>query len=154
MTPLIFAEANISGVEAPVAIGVLLVLAWLAEWYYSHTKHQRDVAAAKIQAQAQTDEAVKAAIKEERRRAESFEPRHDPELHEQFVPRPEYERDRSEIRTELARHSSSRKAIYDKLEEQGRKLDANATKTDLAYAQINNLDAKMDRVLERLPRKS
>jgi|GEM_PF-5054404 len=46
----------------------------------------------------------------------------------------------------------SRKVIYDKIEAQGQMLSSNSQKTDLTYAQLQNLDGKMDRLLERVPR--
>ena len=50
--------------------------------------------------------------------------------------------------------SESRDKIYAQLRQHGEALARNTEKTDLTYAHLQNLDSKMDRVLERLPRHS
>lgn len=81
----------------------------------------------------------------------------DPPLHREFVDRVSYDRDRAEIRDQLSgmEHASkiSRSAIYEKLNEQRQQLDRTAEKSELTYAQVQNLDSKMDQVLQRLPRR-
>lgn len=81
----------------------------------------------------------------------------DPPLHREYVDRVSYDRDREEIRSQLAAMEQaskySRAAIYDKLNEQSRQLAQTSEKSDLTYAQVQNLDAKMDQVLQRLPRR-
>lgn len=81
----------------------------------------------------------------------------DPPLHREYVDRASYDRDREETRSQLTNMEQaskfSRAAIYEKLNEQSRQLAQTSEKSDLTYAQVQNLDAKMDQVLQRLPRR-
>lgn len=81
----------------------------------------------------------------------------DPPLHREYVDRMSYDRDREETRAQLTAMEQaskfSRAAIYEKLNEQSRQLAQTSEKSDLTYAQVQNLDAKMDQVLQRLPRR-
>jgi septal ring factor EnvC (AmiA/AmiB activator) len=47
-----------------------------------------------------------------------------PRLQDQFVAKTDYERDRTETREELKRHATSRKSIYEKLEDQAKSISA------------------------------
>jgi DNA-binding transcriptional regulator YbjK len=81
----------------------------------------------------------------------------DPPLHREYVDRVSYDRDREETRAQLTAMEQaskfSRAAIYEKLNEQSLQLAQTSEKSDLTYAQVQNLDAKMDQVLQRLPRR-
>lgn len=81
----------------------------------------------------------------------------DPPLHREFVDRVSYDRDRAEIRDQLACMESaskvSRAAIYERLNEQRQQLASTAEKAELTYAQVQNMDSKMDQILQRLPRR-
>lgn len=46
-----------------------------------------------------------------------------PRLQDEFVSKADYDRQQAEIKAELARHSASRKGIYEKLEVQGRSVE-------------------------------
>lgn len=71
-----------------------------------------------------------------------------------FVTVTAHEKTITEIKAELTRHAGRRAEIYDTQKKQGAQLAALDAKTDLMNAQLQNQDGKIDRILERLPRKS
>lgn len=96
-----------------------------------------------------------------------------PRLQDEFVSKSEYERQQADIKAELARHTSSRKGIYEKLEGQGSsiaRIEANlsankASMEDLkesleattsglkeTNSRIERLDERLDAIPERVIR--
>ncbi|MGH8019580.1 MAG: hypothetical protein ACREIA_15125 [Opitutaceae bacterium] len=70
----------------------------------------------------------------------------------EYIQRPEYDRDRKELREELARHARNRKEHYEKVEALSCEIASLKTATNLQSAQIHTIDGKVDRVLDRLPK--
>lgn len=96
-----------------------------------------------------------------------------PRLQDEFVSKSEYDRQQADIKAELARHTSSRKGIYEKLEGQGSsiaRIEANlsankASMEDLkesleattlglkeTNSRIEKLDERLDAIPERVIR--
>lgn len=89
----------------------------------------------------------------------------DPPLHREYVGRAEHDRlservDGIEEQIRLGFEKADQKRsisvanMYDEIREMNVRLAQTSEKANLTYAQLQNLDTKMDEVLQKLPRKS
>lgn len=74
--------------------------------------------------------------------------------HQTPVTRTEHEKLAAKMEDEFRRERLSRKGLYEKVEDQGKAIASLKTSSEVQTKQLTALDAKMDQVLMRLPRKS
>lgn len=69
-----------------------------------------------------------------------------------YVTKAEHEKFADQMGIEFGRERASRKGIYEKIESQGRDIVALKSETASQTRQLHQLDGKIDRILERMPR--
>ena len=117
-------ESEIGNVSPTLIVGVVFVLAFVSRWLWDYNRAKREEAA-------------------------EHEPKANPPLHQQFVERVDYDRDREETQKEFARQAVARKGVYAKIEEQGKEIAKLQTSSDTQTRQL----AAVDRKIEDLPEK-
>jgi hypothetical protein len=78
---------------------------------------------------------------------------HEPPLHKEYALRADHDKLAAKMDEEFKRERLSRKGLYEKVEAQGNAIASLRASTEAQTKQLTNLDAKMDQVLLRLPRK-
>lgn len=112
-------DSELGNLSPTLIVGVILVLAFVSRWLWDYNRAKRE-------------------------EASEHEPKANPPLHQQFVERTDYDRDRIQIAEEFRRQAVARKGVYERIEEQGTEIAKLQVASDTQTRQLAALDGKIE----------
>jgi Skp family chaperone for outer membrane proteins len=77
---------------------------------------------------------------------------HEPALHKEYATRSELQKMERELKDDLTKQAGARKGMHQQIEQLGRDQAKLEAQNEFQIKQLTNLDGKIDRLLERMPR--